>query len=129
MNYPNHFQLYNYNEAIIHSEVINVGELQDSIWLKLPDDMAKYLTLTGVSSIGFENNGTSIDITGKVTRVTNRIWIEIDKSVFSFDTGFHMYQLVFDDSGTGSILNLYFCYHIQDNRPDKDYIYMNREES
>ena len=47
MNYPNHFQLYNYNEAIIHSEVINIGELQDSIWLKLPDDVAKYLTLTG----------------------------------------------------------------------------------
>ena len=129
MNYPNHFQLYSYNEAIIHSEVINVGELQDSIWLKLPDDMAKYLTLTGVSSIGFENNGTSIDITDKVTRITNRIWIEIDKSVVSFDPGFHMYQLVFDDSGTGSILNLYFSYHIQDNNPDKDYIYMNREES
>ena len=91
--------------------------------------MAKYLTLTGVSSIGFENNGTSIDITDKVTRITNRIWIEIDKSVVSFDPGFHMYQLVFDDSGTGSILNLYFSYHIQDNNPDKDYIYMNREES
>ena len=129
MNYPNHFQLYNYNEAIIHSEVINVGELQDSIWLKLPDDMAKYLTLSSVNSIGFENNGTSIDITDKVTRITNRIWIEIDKSVFSFDPGFHMYQLVFDDSGTGSTLSLYFCYHIQDNKPKKDYIYMDREES
>ena len=129
MNYPNHFQLYNYNEAIIHSEVINIGELQDSIWLKLPDDVAKYLTLTGVSSIGFENNGTSIDITDKVTRITNRIWIEIDKSVFSFDPGFHMYQLVFHDSGTGSTLSLYFCYHIQDNKPEKDYIYMNIEES
>lgn len=129
MKYPNHFQLYNYNEAIIHSEVINVGELQDSIWLKLPDDMAKYLTLSSVNSIGFENNGTAIDITDKVTRETNRVWMEVDKSVFSLEPGFHMYQLVFDDSGMGSILNLYFCYHIQDNNPDKDYIYMNREES
>lgn len=129
MKYPNHFQLYSYNEAIIHSEVINVGELQDSIWLKLPDDMAKYLTLSCVNSIGFETNGTAIDISDKVTRETNRVWMEVDKSVFSLEPGFHMYQLVFDDSGTGSILNLYFCYHIQDNKPDKDYIYMNREES
>jgi len=129
VKYPNHFQLYDYNEAIIHSEVINVGELQDNIWLKLPDESAKYLTLTSVNSIGFENNGTSIDITDKTTRETNRIWIEVDKSVFSFSMGFHMYQLVFDDSGTGSTLSLYFCYHIQDNKPDKDYIYMNREES
>lgn len=129
MKYPNHFQLYDYNEAIIHSAVINVGELQDNIWLKLPDDIAKYLTLTGISSIGFENNGTSIDITDKVTRVTNRVWLEVDKSVFSLASGFHMYQLMFDDSGTGSIYNLYFCYHIQDNKPDKDYVYMNREET
>lgn len=129
MKYPNHFQLYDYNGAIIHSEVINVGELQDSIWLKLPDSTAKYLTLSSVNSIGFENNGTAIDITDKVSRDTNRVWIEVHKSVFSLAPGFHMYQLVFDDSGTGSFLNLYFCYHIQDNKPDKDYIYMNREES
>ena len=129
MKYPNHFQLYDSNEAIIHSEVINVSELQDSIWLRLPDDLAKYLTLSSVNSIGFENNGTQIDITDKYTRDTNRVWIEIHKSVFSLEPGFHMYQLVFDDSGTGSVLNLYFCYHIQDNKPNKDYVYMNREES
>lgn len=129
MKYPNHFQLYDYNEAIIHSEVINVSELQDSIWLRLPDDLAKYLTLSSVNSIGFENNGTQIDITDKYTRDTNRVWIEFHKSVFSLEPGFHMYQLVFDDSGTGSVLNLYFCYHIQDNKPNKDYVYMNREES
>lgn len=125
-DYPNHFKLYSYNDAIAHSEVVNVGELSEDIWLRLPDGISKYLTLNSLIKIDQESNSTPVDIKDKVERETNRVWIQIDKSVFDLSAGFHLYRLIFDDSSTETEYSLYFCYHIQDNNPEKPYIYMER---
>ena len=126
-NYPNHFQLYPYGESVSHSEVISVCELSDDIWLKLPDGLAKYLELVKLNNLEFDTNGREVNITDKVTRETNRTWLQISSSVFDFSAGFHMYQLIFNDTSNDTSIDLYFCYHIQDNAPEKPYIYMERE--
>lgn len=127
LDYSNHFNLYEHNEAVAHSATMNVGDLQDKFFLKLPNGLAKYLTLTKIESVGLENNGSDVDIEGKVEQETGRIWIIIDKGVFDVTVGFHMYRLIFEDSALQTERHLYFCYHIQDNAPEKPYIYMNRE--
>lgn len=126
--YPCHFQLYDYSDAIAHSETISVCETMDKIWLKLPNGLAKYLTLYQLIKLGPENNGTEVDIADKIQRDTNRTWLTASRTLFDMTAGFHMYQLVFLDSFTQQYRDLYFCYHIQDNDPEKPYIYMNREE-
>ena len=65
LDYSNHFNLYEHNEAVAHSATINVGDLQDKFFLKLPNGLAKYLTLTKIERVGLEDNGSDVDIEGK----------------------------------------------------------------
>lgn len=63
------------------------------------------------------------------TVVPNRPWVDAKSSGLNTVAGYHKYRLSLIDATTDIVTFLYFGYQIQDDNPDKPYIYMNREES
>ena len=130
IDYPNHFQLYSYHEAVEHSAVINVGELGDQVWLHLPSGIVKHLsepTLYSIDSKGNLNPVDSVD-SESLEFDGNHPWICIDTAALDVYPGFHMYCVQFTDTILEVPDNFYFCYHTQTNTPDMPYIYMNRDD-
>lgn len=57
-----------------------------------------------------------------------RPWIDIPTNLLNTSVGIHTYILRFKNKLTSDILLLSFRYAIQDDDPDKPYIYMNRDK-
>jgi hypothetical protein len=56
-----------------------------------------------------------------------RPWIDIKSTALNMDVGHHVYKLHFRQKYTNVLSNLFFAYTIQNDNPEKPYIYMNRE--
>lgn len=54
-------------------------------------------------------------------------YIDITCDGLNLEVGQHDYLIQYIDSFTGDIVPLYFSYIIQDDNPDKSYIYMDKE--
>lgn len=120
--YPNHFQLFSYHEAVEHSAVVNVGEFGTDIWLHLPPGSTTHLSNPRLYVIDCNSNIDPVDC--EITK-DNHSWFSIPTSKIDLTPGFHMYCIEFEDT-IDTVFRLYFCYHTQTNTPVKDYIYMNR---
>lgn len=66
------------------------------------------------------------DISSSVYRDNMRPWLRVPVDVLNKDIGQHTYKLHFVNIHTSLELDLYIQYIIQDDNPDKPYIYMNR---
>lgn len=53
-------------------------------------------------------------------------WVDIAVDLLDLSIGLHTYKIEFVNSITGDVYYQYFSYTIQDDSPDKPYIYMNR---
>ena len=53
-------------------------------------------------------------------------WVDIPVDLLNLSIGLHTYSLEFINLVTGDTFYQYFNYTIQDDDPDKPYIYMNR---
>lgn len=126
-DYPNHFQLYSYHEAVEHSAVINVGELGDQVWLHLPSGIVSYLSDPTLYSIDSKGDMNPVD--ADLSEWDNKHpWFCIDTTALDVYPGFHMYCVQLTDTLLDIPANFYFCYHTQTNTPDTPYIYMNRDD-
>lgn len=127
IDYPNHFQLYSYHEAVEHSAIINVEELEDQVWLHLPPGVVKYLSNPTLYSIDSKGDMNSVNSDLSEWK-NNHPWLCIDTAALDVYPGFHMYCVQFDDAALEVPAKFYFCYHTQTNKPDTPYIYMNRDD-
>lgn len=129
MKYKNHFKLYLYEDALIHSVIINNSQLDYYIWLELPHNMSKYLSLYEITEIKSGTELEALEFDDKIMRECNRPWIRAEWSLFNMEVGYHIYKLLFYDNKIDEIVSLYFAYRIQTDNPNKSsYIYMKREE-
>ena len=101
-----------------NSLVYNKQGLSDFMYIELPPE-AKQLTVKSIEQI--QSTGAVLIDMSKVTK--EGIWLKIDTSVLDTSAGKKIYKITFD-SADSSIPALYFGYIIQDDAPNKSYVYM-----
>jgi hypothetical protein len=118
MKRDNVFSIYNYSDAQTHQKTLNKNQLENYTWIRLPDPQSLYLSL-----LDFRELNTDTNIADTVTMETGHPWIRVETSNLNTECGYHSYKLKFTDSRLNDDVSYYFSYTIQDDNPDKPYIY------
>ncbi|MBO4542802.1 MAG: hypothetical protein J5725_06415 [Bacteroidales bacterium] len=74
------------------------------------------------------NTSEDLDFADKTTRDEQKPWIDIDSTILDTTAGQHTYRMTFSKEGVNLKATCWFSYTIQDNNPEKPYIYMERDE-
>lgn len=128
------------NELNQHTQLFNKDELEYYVWIELPFHITEPVRLYSVyeqrTSSSPENlrdlyDGAIDTDTGKplIIHETNK-WVKIAKKVLNLLPGQHTYKLTFMRADINDIeIPIYFSYILQDDCPDKPYIYMKKGDN
>lgn len=121
---PTHIQITacNHSELPSYTNLYNKHEITNIVWVKLPDSMSLNCQLYDV--IELIPNVNIVNFTQGITRECCKPWLQIKSNVLNLTSGLHIYELKFVDTSNDDIYVLYIGYQIQDDNPDKPYIYM-----
>lgn len=108
-----------------HTLIYNVKDFSDIVCVKLPPQMPRSMDLVELYNLDSEKD---IDFIDQVTRDEHRPWIDISTSILDTKEGQHIYRMTFRNLGGKLKATCWFSYIIQNNNPEKPYIYMNRDE-
>lgn len=126
MKQDNIFNLYSYTDVTANVKILNTHQLENYVWIALPKELSFSITLSKVEEI-VPNNG-SIDFIDKVAREGRHPWLCVRAKFLNKSDGYHLYKLTFKNHATADILPLYFAYRIQNDNPEKSYVYMKNKE-
>lgn len=113
-------------KSSLNATIINKQTIEPYIWVKLPTELSKYLSLYQIDEV--TNGVVSVDYTDYVQIEPCKPWIRFDSKMFNLTPGLHTYKLSFVNKFDGDTVSLYISYRLQDDCPDKPYIYMDRGE-
>lgn len=109
----------------LHTKIYNAKDFSETVCVKLPPEMPRDMTLTGLYNLYASEE---VDFNDFVTRDENRPWVDIQSSILDITAGQHVYRMTFSKELCKLYATCWFSYIIQDNNPDKPYIYMKRDE-
>lgn len=110
------------------NKVFNLHELDNYLYVYIQPDRTRSCILQDLREVNFEESSGS-ESQYNIVEIVSASWIRIHYSKLDLTTGMHVYKLSFNDPVFDEMLNLYFSYTIQNDSPDKPYIYMNRSKS
>lgn len=110
------------------NKVFNLHELDNYLYVYIQPDKTRNCILQDLREVNFEES-TGSESFYSIAEIVSASWIKIHCSKLDLTTGMHVYKLVFNDPVFDETLNLYFSYTVQNDNPDKPYIYMNRDNS
>ena len=113
------------SEINLHTVLYNAKDFSDIVCVKLPPEFPRDMQLTEIYNL---NASEDIDYSDYVTRDENKPWIDIQSSILDVTAGQHTYRMTFSRLGDKLSATCWFSYIIQDNDPEKPYIYMDRGE-
>lgn len=119
----------NYANIYRNTKVFNTNEINHVIYVHLPDYLCNDTQLYEVKQLipKVENDISNIiEHSGFVKREGQRPWIDISTEMISIEQGHHIYKLSFINVLTNDIYHLYISYIIQQDNPDRKYVYMGR---
>lgn len=108
-----------------NTKVFNIQNFADTVCVKLPDDFPRNFELVGMYNLESDKD---VDFEDYVLHVPYKPWVDVQKTVLSTEIGQHTYRLDFNQQGFAIGATCWFSYIIQDNNPDKPYIYMDRSD-
>lgn len=109
----------------LNTVIYNAKDVSEIICVKLPPEMPRGMDLSEIYNL---NASEEVDYIDQVTRDEHKPWIDISSSILDITAGQHTYRMTFQGSGFRLKATCWFSYIIQDNNPDKPYIYMNRDD-
>lgn len=115
------FNLVPYDEAIRNALYLNKQTLGEKFYCKIPLDMAHAVEFVSVCEIAHDPIAAE-----SITVSDNNPWIDISTDAMNLSVGPHMYQFSFRNTRFGEMMYLYLYYNLQDDNPEKPYIYMDR---
>lgn len=128
MNSPEcQFDLYNYSEFPQHTKIINLNQIGEWVWLKIPDDVSRDFDLFQIDEITPYTG--EVDYIGFVFRQCRYPWLGVNPHILNKDIGYHVYKFYFADTYTNDVYLLYLSYQIQSDSPERPYVYMNQHVS
>ena len=120
------FELKSYDDVFKEVRTFSRDALNYYFYIKIPINICKYVELVDISDI--TSSIEAIDYINHVKRDCRKPWISVESKIFDLSSGMHTYRFQFVDTTHNNSFYLYMSYSIQDNNPDKPYIYMNREK-
>ena len=108
-----------------YSQVFNIRNFADTICVKLPDDFPRDFELVGLYNLEADMD---VDFEDYVEYIKYKPWVDFKKSVLDTSIGQHVYRMDFLKGELNIGASCWFSYIIQDNNPDKPYVYMKRED-
>ena len=103
-------------------KVINKATLLDKFHLECDPDLMINSNIISVKEIP---NGDELNHEEVFNKINNT-WIDISVSNINTEVGYHLYRITMQDKSFNDLFILYFSYIIQDDNPEKSYIYMDR---
>lgn len=115
-----------YGELSANAIVLNRNQLSDYIWVSLPEIITSNTVMYQLEEIS--PNCNEVEFSSFVERDHGRPWLKVHTHGLNLAPGYHAYKLLFIETGSHVTYPVYIGYIIQDDNPDKPYIYMNRDE-
>ena len=109
----------------LNTKIYNSKDFSDTVCVKLPPEMPRDMDLIEIYNL---NASEELDFTDKTTRDEHRPWIDISSDILDLTAGQHVYRMTFAKPNCKLNATCWFSYIVQDNTPDKPYIYMKRDE-
>lgn len=111
-----------YEEISQHTILFNLNQVEYWTWIQLPKGVLHDYELYEVNEF-YPNNGEA-DWLHLVVRENCRPWLKICRDMLNLSIGKHIYQLKFVNRYTNDTVTYYFSYIIQNDNPERPYIYM-----
>ena len=109
----------------VNTKIYNIADFSEIVCVKLPAQMPRNMELTEIYNLDTQED---LDFADQTTRDEHRPWIDINSSILDTSIGQHTYRMTFQNLGCKLKATCWFSYIIQDNHPEKPYIYMKRDE-
>lgn len=109
----------------LNTKIYNSKDFDEIVCVKLPPQMPRDMDLIEIYNL---NASEDVDFADQVTRAEHRPWIDISSSILDLGIGQHTYRMTFAKENCKLKATCWFSYIIQDNNPEKPYIYMDRSE-
>lgn len=114
-----------YNQLPNNTVVINNHQVEFFLWIELPHESSAYIELFQIDEISSGSN--ELNYHKFLHRAYRRPWIRLNSGILNLEIGQHIYKMSFIDTRTDDVLSLYFSYILQNDNPDKPYVYMDRD--
>lgn len=112
-----------YNKLNENTPVLNKHQIEYNIFIYLEPDICRCLQLFQVDNIDNEE-AQEVTTLGFIER-EGTCWLKVKSEALNLEAGQHVYKLSFVDKITNDVIPLFFSYIVQDDNPDKSYVYMN----
>ena len=117
-----------FNELPMHTPVWNSKTVEEHVWIHVFPEITQSAEVCGLQRM--ENKSfVDVEYTGHMSQDACKPWFRIDRDILSMDPGLHIYRLKFVTTISPLPFSVYFAYIIQEDNPEKPYIYMNRGDS
>lgn len=115
-----------YDDISKYSKVINLNTLEYFLWIHIPEDISRNFELFQIDQVSPKlSEITNFKLF--VKRDCRKPWLRITSKILDTSVGMHTYRLQFVNRCTDDVVSLYFCYIIQNDNPDKPYVYMDKD--
>ena len=114
------------SEMPLNTKIYNSKDFSEIVCVKLPPQMPRDMDLIEIYNL---NASEDVDFADQVSRDEHRPWIDISSSILDLGIGQHTYRMTFAKENCKLKATCWFSYIIQDNNPEKPYIYMDRGEN
>ena len=116
-----------YAKLSANTPVINYKTLGYSVFIHLPQHVIKHNKIYHIHEI--HPKVTTVDLHTDVKFDNCRPWIQFFSSKLNCSIGLHTYKIDLVNDATYDTSALYFSYIIQDDNPDKPYVYMKESDN
>lgn len=114
-----------YKQLSSNTPVFNINQVEYELHVHLDGELCRLLELFQLDEVT-QSGLNEIQVLGFVDRDCT-CWLSIKTEILNKDVGQHIYKLSFVDKVTNDIVPLYFSYIIQDDNPEKPYLYMDAQ--
>ena len=126
LTYPKSLVASSHENIARNCKVFNINELDYFLWVKIEPPLSSSYYLYKIEEV--KQDGLHEVMFKNMFVRESPTWMKIAKDYLNLDIGQHAYKMSFVNTETDILVSLYFSYIIQNDNPDKPYVYMNREE-
>lgn len=113
-----------YNDLAKYTKVFNTNQIEYHLWIYMDPEDAKDAVFLEAHEV--QDNDSKVS--DGVFERQSQCWIRVVTEHINTSAGKHTYKLMMVDRYTDTDFSLYVSYYIQDDNPDKPYVYMKDKE-
>lgn len=122
---PKHLIAASHDDIAKNNKVFNLSELDYFLYVQLEPPLSSKWYLYRVEEKLKDGSLRGV-IFPDTVRKESPTWLKLTTTLINKEIGLHIYKLTFVDTETDVLTSLWFSYTIQNDNPDKPYVYMER---